>query len=284
MPGYEGALNSAFEPDGALRASYLARARRVIEACDRAGLVVILGCFYQRQDQVLTDQAALRAAVANVARWVQGRGFRNVVLEIANEFDHGGFDHRLIRSVDGQVELIRLAKQTAPALLVSTSGQGHGGCPDALAEAADFILIHFNDTAVEDIPARIAALRRFGKPIVCNEDPKTGEAGARAAELSVASGAGWGRMANTLNQYFPFTFEGARDDPLVYAKLKELTTPVSRLGSGATEYFPRPNRGAAGASSMTRIPSAASPAWTRRSWPSFARGFGNPIGGTSPRS
>ena len=63
MPGYEGALNSAFEPDGSLRESYLARVARVIEACDRAGLVVILGCFYQRQDQVLADEAAVRAAV-----------------------------------------------------------------------------------------------------------------------------------------------------------------------------------------------------------------------------
>ena len=46
MPGYEGALNSAFEPDGSLREPYLARVARVIEACDREGLVVVLGCFY----------------------------------------------------------------------------------------------------------------------------------------------------------------------------------------------------------------------------------------------
>ncbi len=45
-PRYEGAVNSAFAPDGSLRESYLARVRRVIEACDRHGLVVILGCFY----------------------------------------------------------------------------------------------------------------------------------------------------------------------------------------------------------------------------------------------
>src|SRR4051794_33755749 len=80
MPGYEGAENSAFEPDGSLREPYLARAARVIEACDRAGLVVILGCFYQRQDQVLADDAAVRAAVVHVADWVKGRGYRNVVL------------------------------------------------------------------------------------------------------------------------------------------------------------------------------------------------------------
>jgi CubicO group peptidase (beta-lactamase class C family) len=240
MPGYERALNSAFEPDGSLRESYLARARRVIEACDRNGLVVILGCFYQRQDQVLADEAAARTGVVNVVRWIRRLGFRNVVLEIVNEFDHSGFDRRLIRSVDGEIELIRLAKKTAPDLLVSTSGLGHGRYPDDLADAADFILIHFNGTTLDDIPARVAALRRFGKPIVCNEDPKVGEAGARAAELCVANGASWGLMARDLNQLFPFTFNGAGDDRIVYAKLKELTTSASRPDSSPPEYFPPP--------------------------------------------
>jgi len=59
MPGYEGAVNSAYRPDGSLRPSYLRRAKRVIEACDRRGLVVILGCYYQRQDQILEDADAV---------------------------------------------------------------------------------------------------------------------------------------------------------------------------------------------------------------------------------
>ena len=53
MPGYEGAVNSAFAPDGSLRDGYMKRVRRAIEACDRHGAVVILGCYYQRQDQIL---------------------------------------------------------------------------------------------------------------------------------------------------------------------------------------------------------------------------------------
>jgi CubicO group peptidase (beta-lactamase class C family) len=237
-PGYEGALNSAFEPDGSVREPYLARAGRVIETCDRNGLVVILGCYYQRQDQVLANDAAVRAGVVNVASWIRERGYRNVLLEIANEFDHDGFDHRLIRSVEGQVELIRLARQTAPDLLVSTSGLGHGRFPESLIAAADFILIHFNGTPLDEIPTRIKALERFGKPIVCNEDAKIGEAGARAAELSVANGASWGFMAEDVNQHAPFMFHGAKDDPLVYAKLKELTS--AQPGTVDETYFPPP--------------------------------------------
>jgi len=223
MPGYEGAVNSAFEPDGSLRPSYLKRTERVIEACDRLGVVVILGCFYQRQDQILRDEASVRSGVVHVAQWVQARGFTNVVLEIANEFPHGGFDHKILRSPEGEVELIQLAKKTAPGLLVSTSGIGDGRNAENVSRASDFLLIHFNSVSLEDIPQQIRALKKFGKPIVCNEDDKTGEEAARAAELSVAGGASWGLMLKDVNQYQPFVFRGAADEPIVYARLKALT-------------------------------------------------------------
>ncbi len=224
MPGYEGALNSAFDPDGSLRESYLRRVRHVIDTCDSQGLVVILGCFYQRQDQVLDDEAAVRRGLLNVVNWIDRCGFQNVVLEVSNEFDHGGFDHRILRSVEGQLQLIRLVKRTSPGLLVSTSGLGHGRYPAKLAEAVDFVLIHFNGTPVEDIPDRIAALKKYDKPIVCNEDDKQGRTAARAAELCVANSASWGLMLNDLNQYFPLEFHGPADDPVVYRTLKGLTS------------------------------------------------------------
>ncbi len=228
MPGYEGAVNSAFDAEGHLRGGYLGRVRRVIEACDRLGAVVLLGCYYQRQDQVLKDEKAVRAGVVNVAQWLKGCGFRNVVLEIANEFGHDGFDHRLLKTPAGQVELLRLAKATHPELLVSTSGLGGGTLPEEVARGADFLLVHFNGTALDDIPARIRALKDFGKPIVCNEDARIGAAGARAAELCVANGASWGLMVEKVNQHYPFRFQGAADDEVVYAALKKLAS--SRQG------------------------------------------------------
>ena len=227
MPGYEGALNSGFEADGSLRDCYMTRIGRVIEASDRHGAVVILGCLYQRQDQVLKDESAVRAGVVSVARWIVASGFSNVVLEIANEFGHGGFDHRILKSTDGQAELIRLVHQTAPGLLVSTSGLGDGASHESVARASDFLLVHFNNTHLEEIPQRIASLKRYGKPIVCNEDQKLGKQGVNAAEICVANGASWGLMLENLNQHFPFTFRGAADDPLVYATLKRLTSAES---------------------------------------------------------
>jgi CubicO group peptidase (beta-lactamase class C family) len=235
FPGYEGAVNSAFNPDGSLRKGYLWRVKRVIETCDRNGLVVILGCYYQRQDQILKDARAVRTGVVNAVRWIVECGFSNVVLEIANEFNHSGFDHPILRKPEGQVELIRLAKETSPELLVSTSGLGNGRLPDNVAQASDFLLIHFNSTKLDDIPKRIQALSKYGKPIVCNEDDKHGTEAAEAAQLSVRHGASWGFMHNKINQYVPFQFGGSEDDPPVYRMLKTLTAPKRD-----ETYFPPP--------------------------------------------
>jgi hypothetical protein len=235
FPGYEGAVNSAFKPDGSLHTDYMRRVKRVIEACDRNGAAVILGCYYQRQDQILRDEKAVRTGVVNTARWLAKSGYTNVVLEIANEFNHSGFDHPILKKSEGQVELIRLAKETWPKLLVSTSGLGHGRLPDNVCLASDFLLIHFNGTKLDDIPKRIQALKKYGKPIICNEDQKYGEQAAQAARLSVEHGASWGFMHEKINQHFPFHFKGADDDLKVYQMLKKLTTPVS-----AEMYFPEP--------------------------------------------
>jgi len=227
MPGYEGAINSAYESDGSLRAEAMNRIARVIEACDREGCVVILGCYYQRQDQILTDEDAVRAGVVNAAQWIKDRGYTNVVLEIANEYPHKGFDHAFLRRPAGEAALMRLAKQTHPQLLVSASGYGDGRLDREVCEAVDYLLIHFNGTPAAKIPERVAALKSFNKPIVCNEDDKLGETAVAALEASVNSGASWGFMHSDQNQTFPFRFEGANDDLAVYGTLKRLTTPTA---------------------------------------------------------
>jgi CubicO group peptidase (beta-lactamase class C family) len=238
MPGYEGAVNSVFAADGSLRPEPLARVQRVIEACDRHGAAVILGCFYQRQDQILRDAEAVRAAVVNVVKWIESRGYRHVVLEVTNEFGHRGFDHALLKTHEGQAELLRLARQTLPRLLVGTSETGgRTGYPPAffthVVPASDFVLIHLNLTPVEQIAARLAALKGISKPIVCNEDDKIEADGARAAEICVEHRVSWGLMLQKKNQHFPFEFDGVADDPAIYAKVRELTTARSA-------YFPVP--------------------------------------------
>jgi hypothetical protein len=227
MPGYEGAVNSAFNPDGSLRRDYMARVERVIRACDNNGAVVILGFYYQRQIGVMKDEAAIRAGVVNAVRWLTEKEFTNVVVEIANEYPHGGFKGTIIQDHTGMADLLRLAKQTAPNLLISTAGLGTGRMDSGVADACDFILTHWNNTPVEDIPARLKILKQYGKPVVCNEDHKYHEEAVAALMATVGSGAGYGIMLDDINQDYPFTFGGAADDPVYYEALKQLTSRLA---------------------------------------------------------
>ena len=235
-PGYEGAINSAFEPDGSLKPAYIRRVARVIEAADAKGMVIILGLFYQRQDQILTDEDAVRAATRNAAEWIAQKGYTNVVIEIANEYRHGGFDHPLLKSDAGQIELIELARSVHPKLLVSTSGMGNARFAPMLCEAADFILLHGNGTEPEDYAERIAEVARYGKPMVFNEDwcfsdDSRGVADAPAkATAAFEHGASWGIMNQIRNQQWPFIFgigksdegQNAKEDFAAYKTLRTL--------------------------------------------------------------
>lgn len=240
MPGYEGALNSAFEPDGTLRPDYMERVERVLRACDRAGVVVILGLYYQRQSALFRDDAAVCAGVVNAARWLNEHRFQNVLLEIANEYSHHGFARGQIRNAQSMADLIHLARQTAPGLLVSASGYGDGRIDPVVAEAADFLLPHWNNTKVDQIPSRLEALSKFHKPIVANEDARTGAAAVAALRVSIEQGASYGLMLERQNQAFPFHFDGAADDPVFYAELHQLTSKFTKPAAdvSARAYFP----------------------------------------------
>lgn len=231
-PGYEGAVNTAFNADGSLRDDYMARVEKVISACDKNQAVVNLTCFYQRQHShfsALSGKESIKHAVRNTVEWIREKRFSNITLEISNEYRHGGFRNwqqgEWLMSEAGQVELIRLAKQLHPHLLVSTSGIGDGKLHPSLIEAADFLLIHFNNSTINEYASIIGELKKYGKPVVCNEDDKINNKGAMALKQSVMNGSGWGYMNAEKNQTFPFKFEGVNDDPEVYGMFSNVTTP-----------------------------------------------------------
>ncbi len=236
MPGYEGAVNTAYNPDGSTREEYLQRVEKVIRACDANNAAVILTLFYQRQhshESALTGKESIKQALENVIKWIVEKKFTNVLLEISNEYRHGGYrnwpDGDWLISEAGQVELINLAKELAPGLLVSTSGMGNGLFHDDLSRAADFLLIHFNNTSLEDYAEKINNLKKYDKPIVCNEDDKIKTEGAAGLALAVLNGSGWGYMNIGVNQSFPFTFSGIDDDKDVYRMFRKVTTPGYRI-------------------------------------------------------
>lgn len=225
-PGYDGARNSAFRADGSLDGTYLSRVARVIERADALGAVVILSLFYQRQDQVLRNDDAVRTGVVKAVDWVRQKGYRNIILEVVNEYGHSGFDHNVLRSDAGVAGLIRLAKQRYPSLPVSSSTRGTARTTPEVAKASDVILVHFNQLGTSEIAPRVRALRTAypGKPIVCNEDDRIGSAAAAALSASVQAGGSYGLMVERVNQHYPFDFYGRGDDPKAYDRYESLTS------------------------------------------------------------
>jgi len=166
--------NNAYEPDGSLRPAYAERMAKIIEKADRLGMVVNLCLFYFGQDERLQDEEAVIAAVDNVVRWIQEKGYSNIILEVANESNNKKYQHDIIG--ENRVhELILRVKNKAPKLLVSTSFNGNTLPPDKVVEVSDYVLLHGN--GVHD-PARIVemveqvrALPSYEtKPIIFNED------------------------------------------------------------------------------------------------------------------
>ena len=175
-------LNSAFDPDGSLRPDYAARMERILDRADELGMVVILGYFYFGQEPHLDGEAAVLRATDAATDWVLARGYRNVMIEIANEADHGSYKHDVIKPARA-AELIRRVQERSkgkvesPAgrLLVSTSFCGGVVPNESVAAAADFLLLHGNGVGSPDeirkMVDRTRGLAAYrGQPVLFNED------------------------------------------------------------------------------------------------------------------
>jgi hypothetical protein len=197
----------------------------VIERADALKAVIILSLYYRRQDEYLQDEQAVRAGVVNAVDWIRTKGYRNVILEVANEYGHRRFDHAILRSETKVADLLRLAKQRHPALLVSASHVSSGQTSAPVVKASDLILIHYNALTPSTVPDSVKSIRaRYpGKPILCNEDDKIRYGAADIMSASVKVRASYGLTLERKNQDYPFDFQGRLDDPIAYDRLVALT-------------------------------------------------------------
>ncbi len=170
-------VNSAFDKDGAFRDDYKERLRLIIERADELGMVVILGYFYQGQDQYLESEAAVYRAVKEATEWILESGYLNVMIEINNESDVKAYDHQILKSINVHtlIEYVKSITRDGRRLLVSTSLEGCSIPTEKIAAVSDFILIHGNGMKRPDQMGRAIkgtrALESYTpKPIVVNED------------------------------------------------------------------------------------------------------------------
>lgn len=173
--------NSAFDPDGSLRADYLRRLAKVLDRADELGMAPIVGLFYQAQALRFDDDAAVLRAVDGFTDWLLEKGYRHVLVEVANECNLPKFPPS-IGEGQAAVMIERIQQRSkgklrtlAGRLLVSTSFTGNHLPPASVSNVADFILLHGNGVAE---PSRIRELVRrvragagyHQQPILFNED------------------------------------------------------------------------------------------------------------------
>ena len=208
--GNQGWYNSAYDKDGELIPAYAARMKRILDKAESLGMVPIVGLFYFGQDQYLEDEAAVINATENAIEWLHEQGYRNVLIEVANECDNGGYEQEIIKA-DRIHELINLVKSKESdgfRFLVSTSYNGNSIPHPNVVKSADFILIHGN--GVND-PKRIAEMVELTRqvegykpmPILFNEDDHYEfETETNNMTAAVQAYASWG--------YFDYRRDGER--------------------------------------------------------------------------
>ncbi len=83
----KGTSVSGFRPDGSLKPEWLRRLERLLVAADQRGMAVNLMYFYQGQDEMFDSPDAIHVAARNITDWLIDKKFRNVIVDIANEWD-----------------------------------------------------------------------------------------------------------------------------------------------------------------------------------------------------
>ena len=188
------------------------RLDKILNKADELHMVVILGLFYFGQDQYLTDEKAIIYATENTMNWLFEKGYRNVIIEIANEtIDNGSYNHKILLP-DRIDELIRLVKginKNGYRYLAGTSFAGLKVPTPNVVKASDFLLIHGNGGSnPEQIQALIDSTKKVDgyrqMPVINNEDDHYNfEKETNNFTVSVKNYVSWG--------YFDFRFPGETD-------------------------------------------------------------------------
>ena len=126
---------SGYREDGTLDPVYAKRMGRIIEACDKRGMVVLVGCLYwgtTKAKQAHWTQNEANRAIANTVKWLSDNNYRNVFVDPDNE----GMAHREMGFDLGR--MIAAGKAADPGIMIGFNS--HGLPPDN----ADLAL-HFSD-------------------------------------------------------------------------------------------------------------------------------------------
>lgn len=213
--------NNPFSSDGkSLDHSYMNRMESIINAADEIGMVVIVSYFYWSQTRFFKGEEEIQNAVVTASTWLKEKGYKNVIIEIANEHNMEGYmKHKILHQAAGIVTLIHLAKEASGGIPVGCSGTG-GYFSEDIAEASDVIMIHGNELTrnqLYNMIKRAKAIKPM-RPIVINEDSQA----ISQMEVAIKNGVSWGYYNNMTKQEPPVDWRITKgEDQFFTLRLKE---------------------------------------------------------------
>jgi len=173
---YDHYINSAFAPDGSLKIAYFARLQRILAAADAVGMVVIVNYFYGKLLRLLDGDAAIRRATAEATEWLLQTGYRNILVDVKNEFRDGD---GLVQSQNIH-QLIELVQQTTSGgrrLLASSSIHPENFLPKGKwQQLQDFYMPHGNSVWADELRQQLQRIKKSEpylanpRPLLMNED------------------------------------------------------------------------------------------------------------------
>jgi len=190
----------AFTPNGELRPDFMNRIKRVLDAADENGMVVILGYFYFGQSPRFTGEDAVIRATDNATKWLLDGGWKNVLVELNNETNKN-YKPAILKPerIPELIARVRKTKtQDGRALLAGTSFSGSVVPTDEVVKVSDFLLIHGNGAhkpeKLRSVISKTRALPSYRPmPVVNNEDDHEDfEKPENNFTVSIAEHVSWG--------------------------------------------------------------------------------------------
>jgi hypothetical protein len=175
---YNSYINSAYIPDGTFKPAYFDRLRRIIQAADRCGMVVIVNYFYVRQAKNLAGEKIVRTITEKVTEWLLNTGHRNILVDVANESaDWWGIPCFMPENIHKLIEIVQGTTLDGRRLLVGSSSGGGKSVPVGRWQAVeDFHMPHGNGLRPDELRYKLQQFkdtltyRKQPKPIMINED------------------------------------------------------------------------------------------------------------------
>lgn len=127
-----------YQQDGSIDPVYKARMEKIVEACDKRGMVVLIGILYWGSGLSSLDnknydrwtQSEVNAAMLSTVRWLHQKNYKNIFIDPDNE---GMAERARGFNID---EMICEGKKANPDIVIAYNGQGY---PPPCADLA----VHF---------------------------------------------------------------------------------------------------------------------------------------------